>query len=242
MRLTYFLVFLGGCTCSGPPRTELPTYHAHRAGPITVDGHLDDWSGVPETELFVNTMDGSGGSPEVRARMAWDESGLYVAASIPDTYLVATNEDRDDHLWEEDCLELMIDRDAAEGEGLGEGYVELQISPRNQIFDTWFDTYRAPPPFGHVSWDSGIETAVVTHGSYGDEASDEGYDVEARIPWTALATRPNPTAPPSAGETIRVALYVLDAQPGGQGAVAWSPPLVGDFHVPARMGRVVLDP
>jgi hypothetical protein len=174
--------------------------------------------------------------------MAWDEGGLYVATSIPDTYLVATNEDRDDHLWEEDCFELMLDRDAPEGEGLGEGYVELQISPRNQIFDTWFDGYRAPPPFGHVTWTSGIETAVVTHGSYGDTEPDEGYDVELRIPWTALATTPNPGTPPAAGDTIRVALYVLDAQPGGQGAVAWSPPLVGDFHVPPRMGRVVLDP
>jgi len=240
MRWLVSLSILSGCTCAAP-RTELPAYTAPRAPAIALDGRLDEWDGVPETEVFVNTMDGTPGSPApVRARMAWDERGLYVAASIPDTHLVAAHDERDDHLWEEDCFELMLDRDAPEGEGLGEGYVELQISPRNVVFDTWFDGYRAPPPFGHVGWSSGLESAVALRGTCGDELPDEGYDVELRIPWTALAVGENPDAPPAAGETIRVALYVLDAQPAGQLAVAWSPPLVGDFHVAPRMGRVVL--
>ncbi len=237
------IALLSGCSC-GAPRTEIPTYRAPRAGTVSIDGRLEEWSSAPLTEAFVGTMDGSPAYLTVRAQLMWDESALYVAASIPDTYLVSTNTDRDDHLWEEDCLELMIDRDGA-GEteaGLGEGYIELQISPRNVIFDTWFDTYRAPPPVGHVTWTSGMETAVVLHGTPDDGANDEGYDVEVRIPWTALSTAPNAAmATPHAGDTLRVALYVLDAlNGGGQGAAAWSAPMVGDFHVPPRMGRVLL--
>lgn len=237
------VAFLAGCQC-GAPRTELPTYRAERMTGVTVDGDLSEWNSIAETETFVSTMDGSPGYARMTARLGWDDEALYVAASIPDTHLVSTNTDRDDHLWEEDCLELMIDRD---GEGLGEGYVELQISPRNVVFDTWFAGYRAPPPFGHIDWDSGMTTAVVTHGTLDDTERDsarpdEGYDVEARIPWTALATTPNAAfAVPHAGDTIRVAIYVLDAlEGGGQGALAWSAPMVGDFHVADRMGRVVL--
>jgi hypothetical protein len=32
---------------------------------------------------------------------------------------------------------------------------------------------------------------------------------------------------------------VLDARSDGQLGVGWSAPLVGDFHVPARFGRLV---
>jgi hypothetical protein len=44
---------------------------------------------------------------------------------------------------------------------------------------------------------------------------------------------------PPEGSTWRVNFYVMDTQRGGgQRAVGWSPPLEGDFHVPARFGRV----
>lgn len=237
MRTSLLALLIAGCSC-GAPRTEIPTYRAPRIADVTIDGDLSEWSDVPFTEPFVGTMDGRPGYLSVRAQLAWDDEALYVAASIPDGFLVSAYPNRDDHLWEQDCLELMIDRD---GEGLGEGYVELQISPRNVVFDTWFDRYRFPPPVGHVTWDSGIRSAVVLHGTPDDDAADQGYDVEARIPFGALRTAPNRSiANPVAGDTLRVALYLLDAQREGAGALAWSPPLVGDFHVPERMGRVIL--
>ncbi len=237
--LALVVSMLSGCSC-GAPRTELPTYRAPRIAGVEIDGDLSEWGDVPFTETFVGTMDGRPGYMSVRAQLAWDDEALYVAASIPDGFLVSSYPNRDDHLWEQDCLELMIDRD---GEGLGEGYVELQISPSNVVFDTWFDRYRFPPPVGHIGWESGMQTAVVLHGTPGDDEADAGYDVEARIPFGALRTAPNlAIANPVAGDTLRVAIYVLDAQREGAGALAWSPPLVGDFHVPERMGRVILEP
>lgn len=237
MRAPLLALLIAGCSC-GAPRTEIPSYRAPRIADVAIDGGFSEWSGVPFTEPFVGTMDGRPGYLPVRAQLAWDDEALYVAASIPDRFLVSAYPDRDDHLWEQDCLELMIDRD---GEGLGEGYVELQISPRNVVFDTYFDRYRSPAPVGHVTWDSGIRSAVVLHGTPDDEVADGGYDVEARIPFGALRTAPNRAlANPVAGDTLRLALYLLDAQREGAGALAWSPPLVGDFHVPDRMGRVVL--
>jgi len=206
----------------------------HFTTPPVLDGDLAEWASVPRTEAFVNTMDGSPGSPESFARFAWDDQFFYVAFEIEDPLLVSEGEHQDDHLWEQDCAELMIDPD---GDGLG--YLELQVSPREVVFDTWFDARRQPQPFGHVEWSSGLEAHVAAHGEVNDHEGDDGYTVEMRIPWSAFAVGPHPiTAAPHAGDTWRVEAYALDAREDGQWGDGWSAPLEGDFHVPARFGRV----
>jgi hypothetical protein len=128
----------------------------------------------------------------------------------------------------------MIDPD-----GDGRRYAELQVSPTNLVFDTWFDARRMPQPFGHIGWSSELRSAVVLDGTVNDDAEDRGWSAELAIPWTAFG--PLGAQRPSRGDTWRVAMYVLDAVPAGQGGVGWSPPLVGDFHVPDRFGRVTFE-
>lgn len=231
-------VVLSACTCGEPPRTTLPELHVPRAASAPrIDGDLSDWpASAARTETFVDTMTGSHEELAPSARMMWDERALYLAFEVNDPFLRSAGAERDDHLWEEDCVELMLDPDGDE-----QRYLELQVSPRNVIFDTWFDTYRAPQPFGHVGWSSGMETAVRVRGDIGDDAADEGYDVELAIPWSAFTVAGRDGSPPAVGETFRIQLYVLDARQEGQWGVGWSAPLVGDFHVPARFGRVVFD-
>jgi hypothetical protein len=226
---------LGGCQCAGPPRTTIPELTAHRfATPPTLDGELGDWAGTAMTERFVDTMTGAASDPAAQARIGWDDAYLYVAFEIDDPFLRSTFEAHDDHMWEQDCAELMIDPD---GDGLG--YVELQVAPTEVTFDSWFDSPRQPQPFGHIEWSSGIEASVSADGIVNDESDDDGYVVEARIPWSAFAVGPHPTSgPPRIGDTYRVALYVLDARREGQYGVGWSAPMIGDFHVPDRFGRV----
>jgi hypothetical protein len=229
------VLVLAGCECGAPPRTAIPELTIHRfASPPTLDGALDEWSAAATTETFVDTMTGAPSEPTARARLAWDDAYLYVAFEIDDPFLRSTFEAHDDHTWEQDCAELMIDPD---GDGLG--YVELQVAPTEVTFDTWFDSRRQPQPFGHIEWSSGMEASVAADGIVNDEASDDGYVVEARIPWSAFAIGPHPmTGPPHAGDTYRIALYVLDARREGQYGVGWSAPMIGDFHVPDRFGRV----
>jgi hypothetical protein len=226
------------CTCGGPPpRTSIPELRVPRASIApTIDGVLDEWSAAPRTEAFVDTMTGAHQALAPTARMLWDDRALYLAFEVNDPLLRSDGMRHDDHLWEQDCVELMLDPDGDERR-----YLELQVSPRNVVFDTWFDTYRAPQPFGHVDWSSGIETAVRTRGEVGDERADEGYDVEIAIPWSAFVVAGRDGSPPRPGETFRVQLYVLDARDEGQWGVGWSAPLVGDFHVPARFGRVTFE-
>lgn len=230
------IFFVSACTC-GEPRTDVPELHVPRVTtPITIDGDLSDWDESGRTETFVDTMSGAPSSLTPTARLRWDDEAIYVAVSIEDPLLRAPGMNQDNHLWENDCLEMMIDPD-----GDGERYIELQISPRNVVFDTWFDMYRSPQPVGHVEWSSEMRTAVRLHGAVDDDVADQGYDVELAIPWRAFGVAGMNGDAPAAGSTYRFQLYVLDARGDGQLAVGWSAPLVGDFHVPARFGRLTFD-
>lgn len=233
------LLFLAGCTCgTPPPRTEIPTLRPPRASAAPViDGRLDDaaWSTAARTERFVDTMSGAHAEPEVTARMTWDDDALFVAFEVADPLLRCTFEGHDAHLWEQDAVELMIDPD-----GDGQRYGELQVSPTNLVFDTWFDARRVPQPFGHAGWSSELRSAVATEGTPNDDEADGGWTAEIAIPWSALEPL-GVRGAPARGSEWRVALYVLDARERGQLGVGWSPPLVGDFHVPDRFGRVAFE-
>lgn len=236
-RWTLLTSSLAGCACGEPPRTSIPELHVRRAASApSIDGDLSEWDDAARTEVFVGTMDGSHLSLAPSARLMWDDDALYVAMELDDPLLRAPGQAQDDHLWEHDCVELMIDPDGDERR-----YLELQVSPRNVVFDTWFDTYRAPQPFGHVAWSSGLRSAVHARGTIDDDEADEGYSVEIAIPWSAFVAAGRQAVPPSEGETFRLQLYVLDERSDGQWAVGWSAPMVGDFHVPPRFGHVIFD-
>ena len=92
-----------------------------------------------------------------------------------------------------------------------------------------------PQPFGIVAWDSELRGACDVRGTVNDEEPDTGYTCELAIPWTAFTGH----EPPAVGDQWRVALYVLDMRPEGWRGVGWSAPMVGDFHVPDRFGRLL---
>jgi hypothetical protein len=222
-------------------RTEpaVPSLLARRAaGPIKIDGKLDeaDWRAAPSTGPFVNTLTGEAAAFEARAQVLYDAQKLYFAFVVADDYLKSTFAKPDDHLWEQDTVEVMLDPD-----GGAKNYFELQVSPRGVHFDTRYDSPRQPRPFGHVDWDSRVDTKVQLDGKskLNDDAADHGYVVELAVPWSAFASgEPAPT-PPAAGATWRMNFFVMDAREQGQRAAGWSPPRVGDFHTLDKFGRVV---
>jgi hypothetical protein len=216
---------------------ELARLIARRVtGTIELDGKLDesDWGAAQPTAPFVNTMSGDAGSFEVHARVLYDAERLYVAFDVEDDYLKSSFEKHDDHLWEQDTVEVMLDPD-----GDGKNYFEIQVAPTGVVFDTAYDSRRKPQPFGRLDWSSQTKAGVDVRGTLGDDEQDKGYTVEMAIPWSAIALPAAPAIPPAAGATWRINFYVMDARAKGQRAVGWSPPLVGDFHVPQRFGRVV---
>jgi hypothetical protein len=220
------------------PTAAIPSLDARRvAGAITVDGRLDeaDWRDAAPTNAFVNTMNGSAAQPTASARVLWNDESIFIGFDVNDDFLQNTLTGRDAHLWGQDCVEVMVDPD-----GDAANYFELQVSPTGEVFDTFYDSRRVPQPIGHADWNAQIETRVAARGTPNDDTDDQGYSVEIRIPWSSFQHGSSPAmGTPPAGSTWRVNFYVMDTRRGGgQRAVGWSPPLEGDFHVPARFGRV----
>lgn len=202
---------------------------------LELDGELNEaaWQSAASSRALVNTMSGAAADFRVTVKTLFDAEHFYVGFIVADTFLKSEFDEHDQHLWEADVVEIMVDPD-----GDGRNYFELQVSPGNVSFDTRYDARRVPQPIGHADWDSGLRSGVSLRGTLNDDEADEGYTVEIAIPWSAFAHGTPPATPPSAGDEWRVNFYVMDVQPDGTRAAAWSAPRVGDFHVPGRFGKI----
>ncbi len=224
-----------------PAAPPVPTLRVTKATtPIRIDGKLDDaaWATAARTPRLVDTMSGAAAEFAATARMTWDDTAVYLGWEVADDYLKATHTRHDDHLWEQDCVEVMFDPG-----GDQRNYFEIQVAPSGQSFETRYDTRRQPQPFGDVAWTSQVRAQVERRGTLNDDEDDVGYTVEMAIPWAAFAAGNPPAGKPEPNAVWGMNLFVLDARENGGRAAGWSPPRVGDFHAIDRFGRVVfVDP
>lgn len=231
---------------AGPAHTQIPTLRAYKlaAGQtITIDGKLDEeaWKGAANTGPFVEVGTGKPNTSfpvDGSAKLAWDSEYLYVAFEVKDKNVRGgfPKDAVDPPLWTKDTVEIMIDPD---GDGDNLDYYEIQINPQNLVFDSQFDSYNKPKvepngPYGHQDWSAKLTSAVVVHGTIDkQDDEDEGYTVEAKIPWSSFSKAK--ASPPNVGDSWRMNFYAMKDNSG----VAWSPILgQGNFHKASRFGRV----
>lgn len=236
--LPLVLALTAACPSESAPaagvEASLPRLEVVRAEHApTLDGLLAEpaWRSARSTAAFVETRQGGPAAFAASARFLWDAGYLYLGVEVDDGLLRASQRERDAHLWEQDCVELMIDPD-----GDGKNYFEIQASPGGALFDTRYDSRRVPRPFGHLDWDSQTRVSVSTRGILDDAEADDGYTVELAIPWQAFSPGNEAASAPAIGEEWRANVYVMDLGRDRQRAAAWSPLGIGDFHVPARFG------
>jgi hypothetical protein len=221
------------------PKIDVPQLHVARATkPPKLDGKLDeeDWGKAQSTGSFVNTMTGEKAELKTSVKALYDDQNVYIAFDVADDFLRSTFTNDEDHLWEQDTVEIMADPD-----GDGRDYIELQVSPANKHFDTHYESRRVPKPFGHMEYDSKLLSGVSLRGKLNDDEADQGYTVEIAIPWQAFSAGSSKAEPGKPGSSYRFNFYVMDTQKEGVRAAGWSPPKVGDFHVPARFGKLIFD-
>ena len=219
-----------------PPPKRLVVRKLKADTKLAIDGKLDEaaWQDASSTGPFVNTMDGAPVNKLATARALWDDHNLFVAFEFQDSDIHSTFEKHDDKLWTQDAAELFIDAD-----GDGKTYVELQVSPGNQTFDSWLPSYRA----NDNAWDAPIETAVKLNGTLNkSDDVDTGWTVEMRIPLEAARGRLGSMrgVPPSVGTIWRANFFRMDHTTGKpQGGSGFSPPLIGDFHALDKFGELM---
>jgi hypothetical protein len=238
-----------------PPDPPLPTLVCRRiAAPPALDGDLSKppWPDIPPAPLVDATGRGAPAQPTA-LRAAWTDTHLYLAFACEDRDIWGTYTQRDDALYEEEVVEAFLCPT-----GDLHRYVELEVSPRNVVFDA-----RVHSPDLHrrtmavdTAWDCpGLVTAVRVDGTLrttgdGRRMTDVGrrspddpatqrpndrsrWSVEIAVPFAAFAE----AGVPQPGAAWRANFYRIDrAEPPE--FTAWSPTLEipANFHVPARFG------
>ena len=188
---------------AGQP-VKLPVYGARRAvDRIHIDGKLDEfsWAASPRVQEFRLIQDVAR-RPKfpTEAAMVWDDANLYVAFACRDWEPWGRMKSRDDHLWEEEVVEVFLDPD-----GDGQNYPELEVSPNNVVVDLLIPRPRSGVETA-IRWDiAGLQTAVSRHAA--------GWVAEIAIPWKSLAAA-GVSAVPKPGDQWHVGLYRIK-RPGG---------------------------
>lgn len=228
---TYCLALLlpGGIGAS----SERPVYEVLRVTtPIEVDGRLDEeaWKKAPQVGAFVNNADGSPSPYHTEARILYDDEFVYFAFRVVDENIWATMTERNQHLWEEEVVEVFLQADPGHP-----SYIELEVNPLGAMLDIFLLDVRKPIPYH--SWNSHrLKWAIHVEGTVDGRPGDREWTCEIALPLEDVVTAPN--RPPQPGDRWRLNLYRVQRLPEAA-SLAWSPTLRRDFHVPERFGEIV---
>lgn len=237
-RQNRILVVALGLACLLPQTNDAQTpplsvYQVGRTSvPMKIDGKLDDaaWKNAALVGNFVNNSDGSQSTYKTEAKVLYDDNYLYFAFRCADDNIWSTMRRRDEHLWEEEVVEVFLQADPNQP-----SYIELEVNPLGAMLDLYM--LAARKPLHYESWNSErLQWAVQVDGTIDGKAGDREWSSEIALPIEDIVTAPH--RPPLPGDRWRMNLYRSEQLPKPAG-LAWSPTLQNDFHIPQRFGEIV---
>ena len=225
--------------CTGNISNEYQIEAAHISKPPVIDGNPDDapWQLAKPIYLKDNRSGNPVNDPKLMTQVmaCYDDDNLYLAFICHDPDIWTTFTQRDEHLWEQEAVEVFIDVD-----DIAETYVEVEVSPANVLFDSYIvDPKNIDVPATAQLNLKGIRTAVKVNGTLNrHDDKDESWTVEIAMPFKDFTNEQ--TRQITAETVIRINFYRLDMNEGMErGAFAWSP-TGASFHKPSVFGRLVL--
>ena len=165
-----------------------------------------------------------------RFQARWDAEALHVRFDAVDDGPWHTMTRRDDHIWEEEVVEIFLDLDHS-----GTHYAEIELSPANVLCDVRM-VRTVPEREGDLAFNlEGLRSRVVPRPS-------TGWTGLVFVPWAGFRQLPSAAVvslPPKPSDRWRFNVYRIE-RPGGKkapekGAIfaSWSPTGEESFHVPA---------
>jgi hypothetical protein len=225
----------------------------HTSQPLTLDGNLreSDWQKAAWTTDFVDIEGAAKPLPtlQTRVKMLWNDSTLFIAATMQEPQIWATQTHHDDIIYKDNDFEVFIDPDNNTHQ-----YFEVEVNAINKLFDLYL-----PKPYRNqgdalISWDvAGLRSGVAINGTLNQaQDQDKSWTVEMAIPLRAVRMG-FPFNPPAEGTQWRINFSRVewDTRPDGRRAVklrdangkdlpehnwVWSPQGVINMHYPERWG------
>lgn len=218
-----------------------------------IDGKLDDevWRNIPWTDNFKDIEGDKKPLPtwNTRAKMTWDDKGLYIAAELMEPNVWAYLKNYDDIVFYDNDFEVFIDPDNDTHQ-----YYEFEVNALNTMFDLFM-----PKPYRNSSGPMivynapGMKWAVDIQGTLNNPTdTDKSWTTEIFIPFGAVTIGVNPKVPNN-GEFWRINFsrvqwqtevkdgkYVKKKNANGkvlpEDNWVWSPQGVVNMHFPERWG------
>lgn len=231
------------------------------AGPITIDGKLDDvaWQSAPWSDWFIDiqgetTSDTRQPLPvprfKTRMKMLWDDDHLYFAAEMEEPHVWGTLKNKNDIIYRDNDFEIFIDPD-----GDTTNYYEFEVNALGTIMELTMDKpYHEKGNYTLGTNLPGLKSAVHIDGTLNDPRDiDRGWSVEVAIPWNDLQRYAGAMAcPPKVGDAWRINFsrvqwkheivegkYVkVPKEKSPEDNWVWSPIGRIDMHRPERWGVV----
>jgi hypothetical protein len=170
----------------------------------------------------------------------WNDDGLFVRFDARDPSPWSTMTRRDEHLWEEEVVEIFIDLD-----GSDRNYAEVEVNPAGVVCDV---RMISPSPHKQMDIAWNLEGLDARATPWTESGRTVGWTATAFLPWSGLRSLPSAAhahLPPRPGDAWRFNVFRVE-RPGGhahpeQGAieVAWSDPGEPSFHVPRAFRPLV---
>ena len=225
-----------------------------------IDGRPTEpaWDPAPWSAPFTDIQGELAAPPRLvtRLRLGWDDTCLYVAATLDEPHVWGTLTERDAVIYHDNDFEVFIDPD-----GDNHLYGELEINALGTVWDLLLvRPYRDGGP-AIDGWDiAGLRSAVAVDGTLNDPRdTDRGWSVEIAIPWRALAPIAGRACPPAPGDLWRLNFSrvewraeaadgryrkLLDERTGRplpEDNWVWSPQGLIAMHCPEMWGEVLFD-
>ena len=233
-----------------PPKNYV-VQHTNQA--LALDGYLteSDWQRAPWTTDFVDIEGAAKPKPTFRTRtkMLWNDSTLFVAATLQEPQVWATQTHHDDIIFKDNDFEVFISPGSTTHQ-----YFEIEVNALNKTFELFL-----PKPYRNggdalVSWDAtGLRSGVQIAGTLNHpQDQDQGWTVEMAIPMRALRIGYN-WHPPTEGTLWRINFSRVEWDTDAAGDQnrkrqnsagqtlpehnwVWSPQGVINMHYPERWG------
>ncbi|NIA31677.1 MAG: hypothetical protein GWP06_17430 [Actinobacteria bacterium] len=202
-----------------------------------LSGKMDDplWQSAPAVKLN-DAITGDPGRYDTKVRLLYDDKYLYVGFSCQDDYIWGTLTEREDPIWDEECVEVFLNPANSKHQ-----YYEINVSPKNTMFDACIVNDRTPEnserQFKSLPEWNAKNLRTVTHikGEVDIPGKGKSWTAEFAIPLEELYGAEN--TPPKSGDVWRVNFYRIDSpKKGKQEYYAWSKTEGPAFHLPWRFG------
>ena len=182
-----------------------PLSAEHFSTAPTLDGLLSEWQSTPTTieQVVFGGANWAGIADSYgHFHIGWDDQAMYLGVVVIDDAFVQVSSGR--NMFRGDIVELQLDTDLrgdfASTVLTGDDY-QLGLSPGN--FGTIGSGAYRWYPYSLAGIPSGVTLKAVR--------TDEGYNLEARIPWSALGG-----VTPAEGDSFGFALSLSDNDRAGQ--------------------------